>query len=243
MGGYSAIEATIVLFKLALKDKTFDRFVILQGLEYPIRSNSEIIDFFRKHVDTEFIKAQDISHSTDWHEYHKFRLYWRMDERSIFVKIIHKMNKEFQKKEFIPYFKKNFVKSNDGTKMFIHQGCAQFSVTRVVAEYIVKFHDNNFRFNQYFKTVFAPDESYFHTIIYNSKYVDRILDGKAITRPHLTDFENLTYFEYPKQIKLFIKKEEWPKLRDSGFLFFRKASSDSKELLDYIDWVHRELDT
>lgn len=37
-GGYSAIEATILLFRTALAHAgpPFDRFVILQGLEYPI---------------------------------------------------------------------------------------------------------------------------------------------------------------------------------------------------------------
>lgn len=63
-------------------------------------------------------------------------------------------------------------------------------------------------------------------------------DGKAITRPHLTNFENLTYFEYPTEVTLFKEKKDWPKLRDSGFLFFRKVSSESKELLDYIDEQH-----
>ena len=39
-------------------------------------------------------------------------------------------------------------------------------------------------------------------------------------------------------VTLFKEKKDWPKLRDSGFLFFRKASSESKELLDYIDEQH-----
>ncbi len=55
----------------------------------------------------------------------------------------------------------------------------------------------------------------------------------------MTDFENLTYFEYPADVTLFTEKKDWPKLRDSGFLFFRKASSQSKELLDFIDEQHR----
>ena len=52
------------------------------------------------------------------------------------------------------------------------------------------------------------------------------------------NFENLTYFEYPKTVTFFTSKNEWPKLRDSGFLFFRKASSESVELLDFIDLQH-----
>ena len=86
--------------------------------------------------------------------------------------------------------------------------------------------------------MYAPDEAYFHTIVYNSPFVRHTPDGKAVARPHLTDFENLTYFEYPTTVMLFTEKKDWAKLQDSGFLFFRKASSESKELLDYIDAQH-----
>lgn len=41
-----------------------------------------------------------------------------------------------------------------------------------------------------------------------------------------------------QRLLFFKEKKDWPKLRDSGFLFFRKASSESKELLDYIDEQH-----
>lgn len=84
-----------------------------------------------------------------------------------------------------------------------------------------------------------PDEAYFHTIVYNSPFAAHTPKGKAVASPHLTDFENLTYFEYPTDVTLFTEKKDWPKLRDSGFLFFRKASSQSKELLDFIDEQHR----
>lgn len=219
-GGYSSIEATINLFKAALssKENIFDRFVVLQGLEYSIKTNREIHTFFEKNFETEL--------SLD-----SANLFW--------AKLVHILNyKAFLGHRIIPHFKKNYTVDHSGKKLEIFQGCAQFGVTRKLAEYIVKFYDENKMFNKYFKTMYAPDEAYFHTIVYNSPFVNNTPDGKAITRPHLTDFENLTYFEYPTTVTLFTKKSDWPKLRDSGFLYFRKASSESKELLDYIDKQH-----
>ena len=171
---------------------------------------------------------------------HKYSLYWYLDLKTkLWVKILHKANAElFLKSGIIPHFKKNYVINNANERMEIYQGCAQFGITRNLAEYIVQFHDQNARFNRYFQTMYAPDESYFHTIVYNSPFIKCTPDGKAIARPHLTNFENLTYFEYPTVVTLFKEKKDWPKLRDSGFLFFRKASSESKELLDYIDEQH-----
>lgn len=245
-GGYSSIEATINLFRVAIfsayEGKPFDRFVILQGLEYPIKTNQEIHDFFERNMKKEFILAQNISISHNPKDIHKYSLYWHLDSTNwMSKKLFNKLNTLlFLKTGIIPSFKQNYVGSNSGIKMQIYQGCAQFGVTRQLAEYILKFHDENSNFNKYFQTMYAPDESYFHTIVYNSPFVKYTTRGKAISRPKLTDFENLTYFEYPNIVTLFTQKSEWPKLRDSGFLFFRKASSKSKELLDYIDEQHAQ---
>lgn len=238
-GGYSSINATINLIKAANIGGGYDRVVILQGLEYPIRTNSKIHEFFEKNADKEFIRAQNISESANPKERHKYSLYWSLDNKNIWAKLIRRINmKLFLGRGVIPAFKKDYVLDNAGRRLQIYQGCAQFSVTRELAKYIEEFHDQNPMFNRYFKSMYAPDEAYFHTIVYNSPFVKKTTDGKAVAEAHLTELENLTYFEYPKLVTLFTKKEDWPRLRDSGYLFFRKASSESKELLDYIDEQH-----
>ena len=242
-GGYSSVEATILLFRTALSSGTFDRFVILQGLDYPIRSNRAIHAFFEENMDKEFIRAQNISDSKDPKEKHKYSLYWYLDggSKSLFKKVLYALNSRiFLKNGIIPHFKRNYVKDKAGRKMKIYQGSALFGVTRSLAEYFVQFHDENKVFNCYFRSMYAPDEAYFHTIVYNSHFIEHTPDKKAETRPNLKvmDLKNLTYFEYPVLAILFTKKSDWPKLRDSGFLYFKKASSESKELLDYIDEQH-----
>lgn len=238
-GGYSAIEATVDLMRCALKDGSYDRYVLLQGLEYPILSNARINEFFERNQNTEFILAQNISKKSDVREEHKYRLFYDLDRaQKITRKVIHKFNTTLMQHGIVPHLKRNYVMDASGRKMDIFQGCAQFGITSDAAAYIVNFHDTNKGFNRYFRTVYAVDEAYFHTIIYNSDFVRNTPDGRAVERAHLTDFENLTYFEYPVQVTLFTKAEDWPKLKDSGFLYFRKASSESKQLLDLIDQEH-----
>ena len=239
-GGYSSIEATVNLFRAAISEgNNFDRFVILQGLEYPIKTNRDIHAFFQSNREKEFILAQNISQSSNYKQKHKYSLYWYLDSTSILHRIVNFGNgKLFLNTKCIPQFKRNYVKNKSGEKMYIYQGCAQFAVTRALAEYFVKFHDENKKFNRYFQTMYAPDEAYFQTIVYNSPFAAHTLYGKAIEKDHLEDFENVTYFEYPVTVTLFTQKSDWPRLRDSGFLYFRKASSESKELLDYIDEQH-----
>ena len=65
----------------------YDRIVILQGLEYPIKSNIEIEKFFVNNK-TEYILAQNISNSTNLKEIHKYRLYWYLGKKRYIYQII-----------------------------------------------------------------------------------------------------------------------------------------------------------
>lgn len=239
-GGYSAVEATILLMRTALAAGDFGKYILLQGLEYPIKSNREIDRFLEADPKREYMLAQNISRIHDVRQEHKYRLFYVLDHaKCLPLRVMHKINKTMMLHQKVPHLKPDFVKDCHGRKMEIYAGCAQFGLTQEAVRYIVQFHDENPGFNRYFKTVYAVDEAYFHTILYNSEFVTFTQEGQARERPKLTDFENLTYFEYPKYIRLFTSKEEWPILRDSGFLYFRKASSESKELLDYIDALHQ----
>ncbi|MFR5854597.1 MAG: beta-1,6-N-acetylglucosaminyltransferase [Lachnospiraceae bacterium] len=94
-GGYSAVEATVQLLRAALlwEGQPFDRFVLLQGLDYPIRTNREIHAFLEEKAETEFLLAQNISQCADPHETHKYSLYWFLDSKTkLWAKIWHKAN-------------------------------------------------------------------------------------------------------------------------------------------------------
>ena len=226
--------------KTALEYGSFDRFILLQGLEYPIRSNSYIERFLSRHPNTEFIKAQNISLDQSPSVTHKYRLFHYLDKKNLLFKSIEHVNAIFLKLGVIPNFKRNYVLDISGKKMLIYQGCAQFGLTREAVQYITKFHYMNPRFNRYFHSVYAADESYFHTILYNSNFATFTQNKMALPGSRLEDFENLTYFEYPVFVTLFKDKKDWERLKEKPFLFFRKASSESKELLDLIDEEHKK---
>jgi hypothetical protein len=55
-GDFSQVEATLVILRAALADpRDFDRFVLLSGSDYPLRSASYIEQFFARNADKEFI--------------------------------------------------------------------------------------------------------------------------------------------------------------------------------------------
>ena len=242
-GGFSSIEATIKLYKTALSYDNFDRFVILQGLEYPIKSNEEIHEFFKNNATKEFILAQNATLRNDCRSIHKFRLYHFLDKpKSLAFKLTNKLKHYCLKFNYIPPLKPKYARDNNGQKMSIYQGCAQIALTRNAVEYIVNFYDNNQKFNNYFKNSFASDESYFHTIIYNSKFSKNATGLINNDFPRLLDFRNLTYFDYDNnsvKINFYTKKHEFDHFKDSNYLFFRKVDERSNDLLDYIDAYHK----
>jgi len=55
-GDFSQVEATLLILRAALADpRDFDRFVLLSGSDYPLRSASFIEQFFARNADKEFI--------------------------------------------------------------------------------------------------------------------------------------------------------------------------------------------
>lgn len=242
-GGFNSVLATLELMRSAFNDNQYDYFVILQGLEYPIKSNREIEQFFNENYGTEFIKAQDISHTTDKNQTFKFHLNYDNDNLSFVRKPKQALFRKMYMLGFPLKFKENYCSTAKGDKLTVYQGCAQFAVTKNLVEYILDFANKNNLFNYYFKKVFAPDESYFHTIIYNSQYKLKTPYKGPSKGKDLVDFENLTYFEYPKLVRAFKHKSEYSELSKRDFIFFKKANSESVELLDYIDFIHKETNS
>lgn len=233
--GFNSVVATVDAFSCALDSGSFDRFVILQGLDYPIVNNDVIDEFFGQHPDTEFIRGVNESISTDFTDLHKYCLRWQMDYPSRAKQVTNGVNSLLVRSPVVPPLKKPYVSIN-GRKSPIYRGWAHFALTRSATEFVANFYRSHPKFNDFFRTVYAPDESYFHTILHNSRFAANIpsADSRAIS-----DMLNLTYFEYPLGgVRVFRKIDEYSVLRDSGLLYFRKATSDSSELLDYIDREH-----
>ena len=85
MGGYNSIIATMRTIKLALSTNDYDRFVLLQGQDYPLYSPKEIHNFFEANIDVEFCKAKNISVSKSKKDYMKCCGFWMMDGKPNFV--------------------------------------------------------------------------------------------------------------------------------------------------------------
>ena len=55
-----------------------------------------------------------------------------------------------------------------------YSGITWWTLSREACEYIVEFSERNPGFCEFFQNVFAPEETYFHTILGNSQFKSRI---------------------------------------------------------------------
>ena len=238
-GGYHAIDATYVLLRTALASKRhYDYFVVLQNLDYPIKSNTYIKQFFTEHAGTEFIRGCYIAGTKDWLYAKKYRLYYRKDS------------------EFLQTHKTGILKrlrdlwlgicsvATIGCDGIIHEsdrnypiyyGTAQWAVTRACAEYLDTFEKTHPKFNAKMKIMQFPDEEYFHTAVHNSEFKTHCSAYDEQPQRWLVNWRNLHYFEFPKSVTTFEEKD-FDRLMGREELFIRKVRTGVSEgLLDKID--------
>lgn len=232
-GGFHSIIATMRTLQLALATDDYDRFVLLQGQDYPLYSPKEIHAFFEAQPDTEFCRARNISASADRKDYMKCCGLWLMDMSPAFpVKYVRALLHRFNTLG-IRYRSSRF---REDTQIWdIYHGWAQFALTQDCIKYVLSVYENNTRYNRYMKNRFPPDEIYIHTIIHNSPFRDRVPKNVVVNQSGEEIRMNLTYFEYPSHVIVFTDRADYQKIRDSGYLFVRKVNSASSELLDEID--------
>ena len=244
---WSAWTYTIALMnsiKQALEYDEFDRFVFLQGLDYPIKTNKEIRKFFEKNKDIEFVSAMKIDKKSNVNEKIKFSVRWFMDEKNIFEKLMNDICKVFKVLKLNIKVKSLSIKCKD-KKYCIYRGWAHMCLTNKAIKYIFNSYENNKKLVKYFKGVYCPEESYFHTIVYNNLDKFKVYNryDNEQDEPLHNRLLNLTYFEYPKQVTIFKNHNELENLKlKDDFLFIRKLTSeDSVELMDYLDKKNKFL--
>jgi len=238
-GGYNAVEATLELLGTALQsEKKYDYFVLLQNLDYPVRSNAYIEDFFNNHKGTEFIRGCKIANTKDWHYSSKYKIYNKRDD-DFYITNKSKLRKYMRYVKLalmsIKTIGFNGVIKENGKTYNIHYGAAQWAITRECAQYIVEFEKTHPKFNDIMRHIQFPDEEYFHTIVHNSKFKYNCVKYDEPEKRWLVNWRNLHYFEINNVVSVF-ESSDFEKILNEEVLFVRKVkSSVSEELMNMID--------
>ena len=219
--GYSILKATFSMMEQAMRQKKYDRYVLLTGLDYPTKSDEEIQAFFREHAHTEFIHAAELNGSMPRLDH--LHYYTARDRRVLnkCLQIYEQMLRKIGKKA-----KPDYV-MQDGKKYLIYGIAPKWALSGECASYLLEFYKSNKKFNRYFEFMHAPDDFYVATVLFNSRFRDAIDSDKDIFK--------IVWLPKDKGAKI-LEEEDYAELVGSEQLYAKKfQSGHSEELQKMLD--------
>lgn len=221
-GGLSQVKAELTLFKAAVSKHNYRFIHLLSGADLPLKSQKDIHSFFENFPKgsnvLSFSEGENIRKNVEfktryYHPYVEFQRYRGHDHllhsiQDIAAKIIRKLMVSGQK---LISYRRNWK------DLELKKGSQWVSVSTEFAKYLV---DNEKYILKRFKGVICPDEIFIHTLIYNSKFKDTIVD---------TNKENVgivRYIDWKRGTPYTWKEVDFQELINSDAMFARKFSSN-----------------
>lgn len=227
-GSFHIIEATLNTLKEALRHDDYDYFVVLSGADYPVKSNEFIQNFFEQHAGTNFMSS--VAMPGNGKTMDRVEFPWLPGStktpgvKAFAKKVINRIIRMLNIKHHLPKPYKDFT---------FYGGSAWVAFTRETVEYIVNFAETNPKFQKFFKHVLLPDESYFQTLLMNTR-------SKAPQQNAIM----YTIWQEGSPSPETISEKDLPKLQQEEIatsygnitpLFARKFDAKNNRLLDTID--------
>ena len=219
-GEFSQVEATLLLMRDALwSERSYDYLVFLQGGTYPLRSARYLEHFFEANRGCEFMNlALMPAPGYPLSKINVVRFPSDKPFRRLAARVLAKFG--FSKRDYRDHLRE--------VKPFAGHAC--WALSRAACEYLVAFA-------AYFRNTFAPDESFFHTILGNSPFRARAKKNLVYAdwsesighHPAALEESQVQFFEGQDEVLI---DDEWGV---GEMLFARKFSDDRLDLIDRID--------
>lgn len=225
-GEFSFVEATLGLIRQALSSTSkYDYFVLMQGADYPIRSGVYIHKFLDQHDGREFVSMVKVpAPGYPLSKINTLRFTSDKPVRRLITRCLAKLGlatRDYRRHlgDLQPY-----------------AGDACWALSREACQYLLQFSVENPHVTSYFRCTFAPEESFFHTILGNSRFRDRMQRSLLYRywpapgpHPAVLTSQDVAFFE--KEEKVLLDDQ----FGTGEVLFARKFSDDDLELIDRVD--------
>ncbi|NMM36248.1 MAG: beta-1,6-N-acetylglucosaminyltransferase [Glaciimonas sp.] len=201
-GDFSQVEATLILLRAALSDRCgFERFVLLSGVDYPLRSASSIERFFENHPNREFMNLVAMPSEAAGKSLSRLTTYKQRPGDPLITRAIRKV---LMMAGVVPHTRDYKAYLGD---LAPYAGSTWWALSRQACDFILAFVTRETQAVQFFRNTLCPDESFFHTILGNSHFKSRIARNltytdwcaggaspATITEKHLALFQATTWF-------------------------------------------------
>lgn len=206
-GGYSQIDSELILLEMATAHGKYNYYHLLSGQDLPIKSNNEIMNFFKKHQGVEFVAFDKEKFNCD----DRVRYFYPLQEmvgrnRKSFLGRISSVMTLFQK---IAHLKRN-------AKIQFQKGPNWFSITDDLARYVIERKE---WIKKAFHDTICCDEVFLQTIVINSVFADRIYQYASTEN---TEEAAMRLVDWERGGPYVFKNEDYSELLNSNMIFARK---------------------
>lgn len=236
-GDFSQVRATLILLNEAYKDKTISIFHLLSGIDYPLKSISEIIQFFEGRNNDYIQWVPEESNKRYFIDRYYFYGNKYIDRNNIcktlwggvirlLIILIQRVSAVM-----VQYF---HLQIRRKIPLDYYHGSNWFSITRNAVTYIKEYIDSNNWLLKRFRHTAVSDESFFTMILKSDGYNGNIVnDDLRLKKPDGTLNRN----------GYILTEKDYGRIKSGKALFGRKfvpgMSDKLMELLD-IDLINRE---
>ena len=160
-GGFSMVEATLALLEFGLQQSSdADYYILLSGVDYPIRSKAFLHKLLEKRKEYIDIAPLPVPYKpAERYEYY----YFDYNRRNL---------KHYNPKFLIEVLLKK-LKIKRKAPFKIYAGSQWFALTHECVKYILNTVKDDRRYLDFFRHTLVPDEAFFQTIIGNSSFLDK----------------------------------------------------------------------
>lgn len=223
-GHISLVEVELLLFETAREKGSYRYYHLLSGVDLPIKSQDYIHSFFEQNQGKEFIGYwQNRDKEAEWcvKRYHFFMKYSKGYNRYLQI-ITAKLRRLITKKWFDFFGVRNFP-------MQCKKGFQWVSITDDFCSYLLS---RKKWIKKHFLYTFCPDETYKHTILWNSSFKNKIY---SLESPEKGSMRKIDWKRGQMIAPYVWKADDFEELMHSDKLFARKFNSSvDKEIIDMI---------
>lgn len=211
-GDVSQVQATLELLRMVRSSlREYDYVWLISGQDFPIKSNERIIKYLNDHQGQNFIHVIKDDNKMLKKKFEKRNeMYfprWLINQ-SFLPKLCYKALMQLSGGRYHTFelFKRKKPKDLD-----FYYGSQWWTLTLDCVNYILDYSENNPELFKYYTNSICPDESYFQTILMNSKFRDTLSN-------HLVYIDWSARLGSPKTFTV----NDYDTLKESPCLFARK---------------------
>ena len=208
MGGYSLVNAELLLLKKATTKGKYSYYHLLSGQDLPIQSQEYIYRYFSEHYGIEFIGFD----SNEFKYRNRVGYYYPLQERigrddSIIIRGAMYVMRLLQKT----------VKIERNKGVEFQKGSNWFSITDSLARYVVSMEQ---WIHKVFHSTLCCDEIFLQTVVVNSEFKNRLVKNNLDNSSEM----NMRLIDWERGNPHIFRLEDFDILKKSDMLFARKFS-------------------